>query len=268
MHNIIKTSLFLAILTLGLSSCNTSKTVLPYFSDIVEIAEGTIPPTDYIPIIQPDDELYISVSAEYPEAAAEYNLPFVNPAMRDAITQQTNPRTPTYIVNEHGDIDFPVLGTLHVAGMTTEELKNKLVADISKNVKDPIVMVRLTNFTIIVAGEVRSPKPVKVNRSRITILDALAEAGDLTEYGERSNVLVIREEEGVRKFAHLNLNSSEILTSPYFYLKQNDYVYVAPNKVRQANSKYNQNNSFKLSLASTITSAISVAVSAIAVALR
>ena len=92
----------------------------------------------------------------------------------------------------------------------------------------------------------------------MTVLDALAAAGDLTEYGERSNVLIIREENGERKFAHLDLNSSETLTSPYYYLQQNDYVYVAPNKVRQANSKYNQNNAYKLSVTSTIVSAASV----------
>lgn len=90
------------------------------------------------------------------------------------------------------------------------------------------------------------------------MLDALADAGDLTEYGERSNVLLVREENGERKFVHLDLNSSDLLTSPYFYLKQNDYIYVEPNEVRQANSKYNQNNSFKLTVVSTIVSAASV----------
>ena len=112
--------------------------------------------------------------------------------------------------------------------------------------------------SVVVAGEVKQPQTIRVDRNRISILDALAAAGDLTEYGERSNVLVIREENGERKFAHLDLNSSEVLTSPYYYLQQNDYVYVAPNKVRQSNSKYNTNNSFKLQVTSTIVSAASV----------
>ena len=97
-----------------------------------------------------------------------------------------------------------------------------------------------------------------MDRNRYSILDALSDAGDLTEYGERSNVLLVREENGERKFIHLDLNSSETLTSPYFFLKQNDYIYVEPNKVRQANSKYNQNNSFKLTVISTVVSAASV----------
>ncbi len=142
--------------------------------------------------------------------------------------------------------------------MTTEQLTDMLVQKISADVKDPVVTVRLANFTVVVAGEVKTPKTISVDRNRISVLDALAAAGDLTEYGERSNVLVIREEGGKRTYAHLDLNSSETLSSPYYYLKQNDYVYVAPNKVRQANSKYNQNNAFKLSVISTIVSASSV----------
>jgi len=153
---------------------------------------------------------------------------------------------------------MPVLGTVHVEGLTTEQLQQELTRRISADVKDPVVTVRMLNFNIVIAGEVKEPKRIPVNENRITILDALAMAGDLTEYGERSNVLVIREENGERKFAHIDLNSSDLLTSPYYYLQQNDYVYVAPNSIRQANSKYNQNNAFKLSVISTIVSAASV----------
>lgn len=124
--------------------------------------------------------------------------------------------------------------------------------------QDPQVYVQLVNFVVNVAGEVKNPGQIPVKRNRMTILDALSAAGDLTEYGERSNVLIIREENGERKFAHLDLNSSDLLTSPYYYLQQNDYIYVEPNKIREANSKYNQNNSYKLSLTSTIVSAASV----------
>lgn len=118
--------------------------------------------------------------------------------------------------------------------------------------------VSLVNFTVVVAGEVRTPQTVKVNRNRFTILEALSAAGDLTEYGERSNVLLIREESGERKYVRINLNESDILTSPYYYMQPNDYLYVSPNNVRQENSKYNQNNGFKLSIISTVVSAASV----------
>ena len=102
---------------------------------------------------------------------------------------------------------------------------------------------------------------VNVTRERFSVLDALSSAGDLTEYGERSNVLLVREENGKRTAHRINLNSSDILTSPYFYVQQNDYIYVTPNKIRQDNSKYNQNNAFKLSVISTIVSACSVVAS-------
>ena len=142
--------------------------------------------------------------------------------------------------------------------MTVEALQEELTKRISEDVDDPLVTVQLINFRVVVGGEVRQPRSIQITRSRYSILDALADAGDLTEYGERSNVLLVRDENGERKFVHLDLNSSETLASPYFFLRQNDYIYVEPNKVRQANSKYNQNNSFKLTVISTVVSAASV----------
>ena len=246
---------FLALLT---GSCSSSKTSLPYFTDIASIKEGTLPQSDYMPKIKPDDELFISVNSLNPEATAAYNLGLSNPATVTLLPNTTTPSQQTYVVTSQGNINFPLLGTLHVAGMTTEELAQDLVKRISVNVEDPNVIVQLINFKVNVAGEVQRPGTVNVKRNRMTILDALSEVGDLTEYGERSNVLVIREENGERKFAHLDLNSSDLLNSPYYYLQQNDYIYVEPNKVRQENSKYNTNNSYKLSLTSTIVSTASV----------
>ena len=246
------------VLAGGLASCSSSKTVLPYFTDIAEVKESTLPQSNYTPEIQPDDELAIFVSSASPAATAAYNLPYVNPTSRDMITSSVAPRMQTYIVNPKGDIDFPVLGTIHVAGLTTDQVKELLTSKIGEQVKDPVVTVQLVNFIVTVAGDVKTPQRIKVDGNRISILDALAAAGDLTEFGERSNVLIIREENGERKYAHLDLNSSDLLTSPYYYLQQNDYVYVAPNNIRQANSKYNQNNAFKLSVISTIVSAASV----------
>ncbi len=246
------------VVAAGMSSCSSSKTVLPYFTDIVDIKEATLPHQDYVPVIQPDDELAIYVSSASPSATAAYNLPYVNPVSRDLVTSSVSPRMQTYVVDSKGNIDFPVLGSIHVQGLTTEQVKELLTKKIENQVKDPVVSVQFVNFMITVAGEVSNPCRIKVDGNRISILDALAQAGDLTSYGERSNILVIREENGERKFVHLDLNSSDVLTSPYYYLQQNDYVYVAPNNIRQANSKYNQNNAFKLSVISTIVSAASV----------
>ena len=152
---------------------------------------------------------------------------------------------------------------MHVAGLSTQELTKELETRISKDVENPIVRVQLVNFRINVLGEVKKPGAISVNKERYSILDALADAGDLTEYGERSNVLLIREVDGKRIYHRLNLNNSEVLSSSYFYLQQNDVVYVEPNEIRRENAKYNQNNSFKISVVSTIVSACSVIASLI-----
>lgn len=242
-----------------LASCSTSKSTLPYFVDIETVESGELPTSLRLPLIQPGDELVINVSALNPSAASDYSVPMVNPASQDVITTTSSPRTLTFTVDSEGYITFPVVGRIHVAGMSVEQLRDQLIKDVSKDIKDPIVTVELVNFKVTVAGEVREPKRVPVTGGRrMTLLEALASAGDLTEYGERSNVLIIREVNGERVYAHIDLNSSDVLSSPYYYLQPNDYVYVAPNKVRQANSKYNQNNAFKLSVISTIVSAASV----------
>lgn len=248
----------ISAIALATSSCSTTKNSLPYFEDIMTVTTDTLPTLDYLPEIMPDDELSITVSSLNPHATALYQMPFTNPAVSTELTKNTTPRIQTYIVDSGGDINFPVLGKIHVAGMTTEALAQYLVNEISREVKDPVVDVRLVNFTVSVGGEVKNPTTIPVTRQRLTVLDALAIAGDLTEYGQRENVLVIREENGKRMFAHLNLNKAETLSSPYYYLKQNDYIYVAPNEVKQSNSKYNQNNAYKLSVTSTIVSAASV----------
>lgn len=252
--------LFIALL--ALTSCSTKKTVLPYFVDIQD-QQGTLPAIEYMSTIQPDDELQITVTAADAAAAAAFNQPEVNPALRSTFGTGTTPKQLTYRVDTSGNILFPQLGTIHVGGLTVEQLQQELTSRLQAYIVDPQVAVSLVNFTVVVAGEVRTPQTVKVNRNRFTILEALSAAGDLTEYGERSNILLVREENGQRAYHRLNLNSSDLLTSPYFYLQQNDYIYVEPNAVRQANSKYNQHNSFKLSVISTIVSASSVLASLI-----
>lgn len=158
---------------------------------------------------------------------------------------------------------MPILGTIHVAGMTTTDLQEYLTRRISADVDDPTVLVTFAQFYVNVMGEVLTPKRVKVTSQRYTLLDAIAEAGDMTQYGERSNVLLIREENGKRVYHRFDLNDVETLQSPYFYLQQNDVVYVSPNQTRQENSKYNQNNAFKVQVVSAIVSGVSVVTSLI-----
>ncbi len=249
--------IFVAVTAL-FSSCSTSTTSLTYFEDLKGVESGVLPSGDYDIKIIPDDELLITVTSYFPSATAAYNLPLTNPATREQLQMQTTPKQQCYIVDKNGDIMFPVLGKIHVAGMSTRELTEDLVKRIGEDVEDPIVKVEMVNFRVNVLGEVTKPGAVTVTRERYTLLDALADAGDLTEYGERENVMLIREENGKRTYHHLNLNDSKTLSSPYFYLQQNDVVYVEPNKIRKDNSKYNQNNAYKISVISTIVSACSV----------
>ncbi len=259
----LKNVIIASAMALAIASCNTNKTALPYFTDIADIKSGTLPVMEYMPEIQPDDELVISVTSPNPETTAIYNIPFANPALRSNIVMPSTATQQTYVVSSKGDIDFPVFGKIHVAGMNVEQVADLISDKIHKDVADATVTVVLSNFTVNVGGEVANPSKIKVSTNRYTILDALTEAGDLTPYGERSNVLVIREENGERKFGRVNLNSSEALSSPYYYLKQNDYIYVEPNTTRQSNSKYDSNNAYKLQVTSTIVSGASVIASLI-----
>lgn len=247
---------------MSLVSCSSTKTRLPYFEDIATIADGEIPgDVQYNVIIRPSDELLITVTSMVPEATAIYNLPMANVAKVGEIPTVAQAQYQTYRVSTDGNINFPVLGKIHVEGLTTEQLAEQLAERISKDAENPIVRVELINFHVNVLGEVKNPGVQNVNSQRYSVIDALSAAGDLTEYGERSNVIIVREEQGKKTYHHINLNDSKSLESPYFYLQQNDWVYVTPNEIRQANSKYNQFNSYKISVISTIVSACSVVAS-------
>ncbi len=263
----MKFKLLLMIVSLAIimPACKTAKDDqrLPYFENIGTAADGTLTSGDYGIKIIPDDELIITVTSLVPEATAAYNLPLSNPAARTTVKMASSPQQQTYIVNKHGEINFPVLGKLKVAGKTIDEIQAMLEDIIGKDVDKPYVRVQLVNFKVNVLGEVKSPGVVEVSTQRFSVLDALANAGDLTEFGLRDKVLVIREENGQKTYHRLNLNDAALLSSPYFYLQQNDVVYVEPNKIKRDNSKYNQNNAYKLSVISTVVSACSVVASLI-----
>ena len=253
--------LIMLIAAATLMSCQSSKTnSLAYFKDLEASQSGTLanPQSNYPIHIQPDDELVIIVTSAVPEATAAYNLPMDNPAVRGNLRQSTQPRTQTYVVDDAGYIMMPVLGRLLVKGKTLNEISSEITALVSQNVKDPLVRVDIVNFSVDVMGEVRTPQRVYSGHQLFTVLDALSQCGDLTEYGKRDRVYVIRTEEGKRSYHRLDLTNSEVFNSPYFYLKQNDVVYVEPNQIRIDNSKYNQNNAFKLSVISTVVSSVSV----------
>ena len=251
--------IIILLVALVVTACHSNKSTLGYFENVDTNVE--IPLTNYEVKIVPDDELLITVNSLVPEATAEYNLPLSNPASRSNVMTATQPRQMTYIVDKTGDINVPGVGEIHVAGMTTENLAALLTKKIGENVKDPYVKVQLVNFRVNILGEVTRPGTVEVKSERFSILDALAAAGDLTPYGERENILLIRENDGKRFVYALNINDANLLSSPYFYLQQNDVIYVKPNSIRSDNAKYNQNNAYKLSIVSAIVSACSVVVS-------
>ena len=254
--------LSLALMLAALCGCTATKDHMRYLSQLPETAPGqtgTLAASDYALKIVPEDELEIVVTSTVPSATTEYNLPASNAqytAGQNSIISDTGQQK--YFVNQNGDIDFPVLGTIHVAGMTTMQLKDYLTQRVGEKVKDPNVRVRLVNFKVNVMGEVRNPRTLEVRAERFSIFDALAGAGDMTEYGRRDNVTVIREAGDSLQYVRLDLRDPAIVSSPYYYLQQNDVVIVDPNDTRQANSRYNTNNSYRLSVISTIVSAVSV----------
>ena len=264
--------LLIALTALSFSACHTQKD-LAYFEDIKNSASGIIEVASYETRIVPEDELLITVTSEIPAATTSFNRQVVNSISRNELqgvaanartidnASNTNGanRIPTYIVDREGNIDFPVLGELHVEGMTTRELAAYIKGKVSETVKDPIVSVTLVNFKVNVIGEVSSPRTINVTTEKFSIIDAIASCGDLSAYGKRDNVIVMRElPDGNREYHRVNLHDTELFKSPYFYLKQNDIVYVEPNDIKQSNSKYNSQNSYKLSAISTVVSGASV----------
>lgn len=225
------------------SSCYSSKNTT-YFQDLTDTTKiySQVIKENYEAHIQPDDVIEIIVSSINPQATAIFNLGNNTPVITgvnsntNALTM-ANSRTPTssgYLVNKDGIIDFPVLGKLQVKGFTMSQLKDSLAFKLDVYLKDPIVNVRLLNYKITVLGEVTRPASYNLQSERVSVVDAIGMAGDLTIFGKRDNVLLVREVNGQRIFVRLNLLSSTIFTSPYYYLKQNDVVYVEPNKSKIA----------------------------------
>ena len=220
-----------ALVALAFVSCGSYKD-LAYFQEIVE--SGTLESSvGQINTIQSGDVLTISVSSSTPELAIPYNLFSSRSQIANSISAAnssnkviTNVSYEGYTVDTAGNIQFPVLGELHVAGLTRSEIAAMIKAKLENVMPDPVVTVTLLNFYVTVIGEVTRPGTYNFPGDRLTLLEALGFAGDLNVYGNREKVMVIREENGGRHVEIFNLKSRDIFTSPYFYLKQNDVVYV------------------------------------------
>ena len=212
------------------------------------------------PIKVTSTSLAIFISALDNEAVAPYNLPAVVYSRPGDRMIATTPALQYYVVDEAGDIDFPVLGKLHAAGLKRNEVEQMVKEKLETQVTNPQVQAHIVNARVSVLGEVNRPGSIGMSSGRMTLFDALASAGDLTVYGRRDNVLVTREVDGKLEIARLNLRDANIFTSPYFFLQQNDVVYVSPNKVRAVSSA---NASLWFSLVSTVASAATVIVTVV-----
>lgn len=214
------------------ASCVNTRGVT-YFNNISDTMLQAMHP-DLDPVIQSGDILSISVSSITPEVAVVFNTPN-SPATNSPISESAV-RERGYLVNQDGYIQYPVLGNLQVAGLRKTQLKEELTHRLKeqKLLFDPIVTIRYLNFHVTILGEVNHPGLLTVQGEQITLLEALGMAGDLTIYGKRENVLLLRNENKKRIVRRLDLRSPKVLSSPYFYLKSNDVIYVEPNKNKVA----------------------------------
>lgn len=234
--NFCRFVLFLTVIILGLTSCTTSKKII-YFQNLDD-AELKPLNTEYEAVIKKDDRLTIVVSGPDKQVCAPYNLTLNEMSPTGSIVNSGNPEQATlgYLVDANGDIDFPILGKIHVEGMTRNALAEYLTAEIGKDVKEPIVYVSFRNYKITILGEVRNPGTYTIDSEKINILQALGYAGDLNLTAKRQDILLLREVDGVLTHNRIDLRDKDILESPYFYLQQNDVLYVLPSATRVASA--------------------------------
>lgn len=236
------------------SSCGSRKSMVYFQPDSTLI--NTVY-EQYVPKIQKNDILTIVITAADPKVTAPFN-----PLSTMTTTNMTQgvdmALRPTYTVDENGDINLPMLGKIHIEGLTRLEAIEKLRVALNPYIKDPGVNMNFNNFRVSVLGEVARPGSFIMPTERITILEALGMAGDLTIRGVRENVTLIREVDGNKTIHRLDLTKQETLNSPYYYLAQNDVIYVEPNKSQINNSKLGANTNIIISIAGLLITVISV----------
>lgn len=240
----IKIILILFVTSL-VTSCASKKKII-YLQGLDQSSNTTI--ANYEPKIQPDDLLYINISSESMEASAPFNLRGNSGQMVGGNAIQFS----SYLVDNQGNIQIPVIGSFKAAGLTKTELHDLLKIKLTEYLKDPIILVRVVNFKASIMGEVKGPGTFVVNSDRITVLELIAQAGDLTPAANRENVLIVREESGVKSYYRINLTDPDILNSPIYYLKQNDLVIVEPRFTKPDSSAIGANLPLTISIVSLL----------------
>ncbi len=265
MKKLIYAAVVAVAMVLVLGSCGSVKNVA-YFqnADSISFAGSKVL---YEAKIMPKDELTITVITTDPKAAMPFNLSVSSTLGTSGQLSSSQGSLQGYLVDNGGNIQFPIVGTLHVGGLTknqAEELIKSKVKPYMAATENPIVTVRMASYRVVVTGEVTSPKVVSVPQEKMSIVEALAQAGDLTIYGRRENVMLIREDATGQKSVHrLNLNDANIINSPYYYLQQNDIIYVEPNKVKAQNSSIGSSTNILLSVVGTLMSLASIVISVV-----
>ena len=277
----LKFTLF-ALASLLLCSCSAYKKV-PYLQGSEYLNMANVQTPLYDAHIMPKDLLTITVNTSDPDAAIPFNLtvatpitantsdpdaaiPFnltvATPITANSKSLTSQPSLQQYLVDNNGNIDFPVLGTLHIGGLTKSQAENMIKEKLKTYIKEnPIVNVRMANYKISVMGEVAHPGTFTITNEKVNIMEALAMAGDMTVYGQRDKVKLIREDaQGNRQVIPLNLNDADIIVSPYYYLQQNDVVYVTPNKTKAKNASISNSTTIWFSVVGTLVALASLIV--------
>jgi polysaccharide export outer membrane protein len=240
-----------------LFSCASREDVV-YYQNIDTMAQQQ-KISSYETRIQPDDLLMIIVSAEDPEIAMPFNLQSVSmvaPSRQDlVISQQT---MQLYLVDASGAIEFPVLGKLQISGLTRSEVLGMIKKRIAVYIKDPIINLRIMNFKVSVQGEVNAPGTYTVDSERITLIEALSKARDMTIYGKRNNILIIREIDGIKSYNRVDITKADFINSPFYYLAQNDVVYVEPNQNKINGAAIGANTGVIISITSILITLITL----------
>ena len=264
MRRLNKRNLWLLLLPFLLTACQSYKKV-PYFQNVEVVNEAEQQEKLYDAKIMPKDLLTIVVSCTNPELATPFNLTVASNAGIAVSTSSyvtTQPVLQPYLVDNDGNINFPVLGELKLGGLTKREAEQLIIDKLKPYMKEtPIVTVRMVNYKISVIGEVTRPGTFTISNEKVNLLEALAMAGDMTVYGLRDNVKLIREDaNGKQQIVTLDLNKAETILSPYYWLQQNDIVYVTPNKAKARNSDVGNSTSLWFSATSILVSIVSLLV--------
>ncbi len=249
------------LFVLLVSSCKP-KEELVYYQNIDGL-KSSEQANSYEIKIQPDDLLLIIVSADDPETAIPFNLSTISVPSNYSINASRGQETmQSYLVDASGTIDFPILGKITVGGLSRSELMKVLETKIAQYIKNPIINIRLMNFKVSVQGEVTNPGTYTINSDRVTLIEAISMAKDLTIYGKRDNILIIREVNGVKSYNRVDITKGDFINSPFYYLAQNDVVYVEPNKVRINGAAVGANTGVIISITSLLITVITLIVTA------